>query len=137
MIVNFEIDEDVITSAIIDRIKDDWQSVICESVAENFDASDIAEYVSAYNIAREIDWDDVANNLEIDYEQLAEYVAGFANFKAEIAGLLWQQFSDEFGPSMKCVREEIAALNKELEDLSIPFWRKWFKRGNQEEVSTS
>ena len=137
MEVTFELDEDVITSSIMNRIKDDWQTVICESVAENFDASDIAEHVSTNDIAHEIDWDDVVNNLEIDYEQLAEYIAGFANFKAEVAGLMWQQFSDEFGASMKCVREEIAALNKELEDLSIPFWRKWFKRGNQEEVVAS
>lgn len=133
MIVNFEIDESALTDAIISAVEDDWKSDVCDTLAERFDASDIAEYVSTYEIARQLDMDDVFANVEMDYEELAELIIHAHNFKNEVAALMWQQFSDEFGASMKCVREELAVIHKELDDRAIPFWKRWFKNGDQEE----
>lgn len=133
MIVNFEIDEEVLTKAVIESLEESCKSEICESVAENFDASDIAEYVSTYDIARELDMDDVFSNVEMDYEELSELIIHAQNFKNDVAALMWQQFGEEFGASMKCVREELAAIHKELDDRAVPFWKRWFKNGDQEE----
>lgn len=133
MIVNFEIDEEVLTKAVIESLEESCKSEICESVAENIDASDIAEYVSTYDIARELDMDDVFSNVEMDYEELSELIIHAQNFKNDVAALMWQQFGEEFGASMKCVREELAAIHKELDDRAVPFWKRWFKNGDQEE----
>lgn len=134
MIVNFEFDEDNLVSTITEAAKDDWKDDICERVAENIDASDIAEYVSTYDIAREIDMDDVFSNVEMDYEQLSELIIHAQNFKHEVAGLMWQQFSEEFGASMKCVREELAVIHRELDHRAVPIWKRWFNNANKEET---
>ena len=133
MIVNFEIDEEVLTKAVIESLEESCKSEICENVAENIDASDIAEYVSTYEIARELDMDDVFANVEMDYEELAELIIHAHNFKNDVAALMWQQFSEEFGASMKCVREELAAIHKELDNRAVPFWKRWFCNADKEE----
>lgn len=139
MIVNFEIDESTLTDAIVSAVEDDWKSDICERLAEGYDASDIAEYISTYDIAHEIDMDDVFSNVEMNYEELAEHIVNGSdsNFKHEIAGLMWQQFSDEFGASMKCVREEIAMINAVLDARAIPFWKRWIGYANKKKVASS
>ena len=136
MIVNFEIDEEVLTKAVIESLEDSFKSEISEAVAENFDASDIAEYISTYDIARELDMDDVFANVEMNYEELAEHIVNGSgsNFKHEVAGLIWQQFSDEFGASMKCVREELAVIHRELDARAVPIWKRWFSNANKEET---
>ena len=137
MIVNFEFDDEALVDAVISSAKDAWQSDICERVAENIDVSDIAECVSTYDIAREIDMDDVFSNVEMDYEQLSELIIDAQNFKNDVAALMWQQFSDEFGASMKCVREEIALMNVDIERFNLPFWRRWFNLADKKEVAAS
>ena len=134
MIVNFEIDESTLTDAIVSAVEDDWKSDICDRIVELIDASDIAEYVSTYDIAREIDMDDVFSNVEMDYEQLSELIIHAQNFKHEVAGLMWQQFSEEFGASMKCVREELAVIHRELDARAVPIWKRWFNNANKEET---
>lgn len=139
MIVNFEIDESTLTDAIVSAVEDDWKSDICERLAEGYDASDIADHISTYDVAQEIDADAVFANIEINYEELAEHIVNGSdsNFKHEVAGLMWQQFSDEFGASMKCVREEIAMINAVLDAGAIPFWKRWIGYANKKKVATS
>jgi len=134
VIVNFEFDEDNLVSTIVEAAKDDWRDHICDTIAENIDASDIAEYVSTYDIARELDMDDVFSNVEIEYDDLAEHIVALTLFKNEVAGLMWQQFSDEFGASMKCVREELAVIHRELDARAVPIWKRWFSNSNKEET---
>ena len=134
MIVNFEIDEDVLTKAVIESLEESCKSEICENVAENIDASDIAEYVSTYDIARELDMDDVFSNVEMDYEELSELIIHAQNFKNDVAALMWQQFGEEFGASMKCVREELAVIHRELDARAVPIWKRWFSNANKEET---
>jgi hypothetical protein len=134
MIVNFEIDEEVLTKAVIESLEESCKSEICENVAQNFDASDIAEYVSTYDIARELDMDNVFSNVEMDYEELSKLIIHAHNFKNEVAALMWQQFSDEFGASMKCVREELAIIHRELDDRAVPFWKRWFSNADKKET---
>lgn len=131
MIVNFEIDEDVFKDAVVRSLEESCKSEICESVAENFDASDIAEYVSAYDIAHELDMDDVFSNVEMNYEELSELIIHAQNFKNDVAALMWQQFGEEFGASMKCVREELAVIHRELDARAIPIWKRWFSNVNK------
>jgi hypothetical protein len=38
---------------------------------------------------------------------------------------------------MKCVREEIAMINATLDARAVPFWKRWLKNGDQEEVVSS
>lgn len=135
MIVNLEIDTDALVESIIENIDDDWKTDVCERIVENIDASDIAEHVSAYEIAHQLDMDDVFANVEMDYEELSELVIHAHNFKNEVAALMWQQFSDEFGASMKCVREEIAALQKELDERPVACWKRWFKVGDKKKTN--
>lgn len=137
MIINFEIDQDELTSAIVASIEESYKSEICDIVADNIDASDIAECVSTYDISREIDMDDLFSNIEIDYAELADHIIDARNFKTDIASIMWQQFSDDFGAAMKCVREEIALMNVDIERLSLPFWRRWFNLADKEEVAAS
>jgi len=133
MIVNFEIDESALTDAIVSAVEDDWKSDICDKIVENIDASDVAEHIDTSEVAGHIDMDDLFANVEMDYEELSELIIHADNFKTDVAALMWQQFSEEFGASMKCVREELAAIHKELDDRAIPFWKRWFKNGDQEE----
>ena len=133
MIVNFEIDESALTDAIVSAVEDDWKSDICDKIVENIDASDVAEHIDTSEVAGHIDMDDLFANVEMDYEELSELIIHADNFKTDVAALMWQQFSEEFGASMKCVREELAAIHKELDDRTIPFWKRWFKNGDQEE----
>jgi hypothetical protein len=139
MIVNFEIDDSTLTDAIVSAVDDDWKSDICERLAESYDASDIADHISTYDVAQELDTDAVFANIEINYEELAEHIVNGSdsNFKHEVAGLMWQQFSEEFGASMKCVREEIAMINAALDARAVPFWKRWLKSGDQEEAVSS
>lgn len=137
MIVNFEIDESTLTDAIVSAVEDDWKSDICDRLAEGYDASDIAEYISTYDVAHELDMDDVFANVEMDYEDLAERIVAQDIFKQDVAGLMWQQFSDEFGASMKCVREEIAMINAVLDARAIPFWKRWIRYANKKKVASS
>jgi hypothetical protein len=134
MIVNFEFDEDNLVSAIIEAAKDDWRENICETIVENIDASDIAEYVSTYDIARELDMDDVFSNVEMDYEELSELIIHAQNFKNDVAALMWQQFGEEFGASMKCVREELAVIHRELDARAVPIWKRWFSNADKKET---
>jgi hypothetical protein len=134
MIVNFEFDEDNLVSAIIEAAKDDWHENICDTIVENIDASDIAEYVDTSEVAGHIDMDDLFSNVEIDYEELAEHIIDGTKFKDEVAALMWQQFSDEFGASMKCVREELAVIHRELDARAVPIWKRWFSNANKEET---
>jgi hypothetical protein len=134
VIVNFEIDEEVLTKAVIESLEDSFKSEISEAVAENFDASDIAEYISTYDIARELDMDDVFSNVEMDYEELSELIIHAQNFKNDVAALMWQQFGEEFGASMKCVREELAVIHRELDARAVPIWKRWFSNANKEET---
>lgn len=135
MIVNFEIDEEVLTKAVIESLEDSFKSEISEAVAENFDASDIAEYISTYDIARELDMDDVFSNVEMNYGELSDLIIHAQNFKNDVAALMWQQFGDEFGASMKCVREELAVIHRELDARAVPFWKRWFSNANKEETN--
>jgi len=48
--------------------------------------------------------------------------------------LMWQQFGEEFGASMKCVREELAVIHRELDDRAVPFWKRWFSSADKEET---
>ena len=134
MIVNFEIDEEVLTKAVVESLEESCKSEICESIAENFDASDIAEYISTYDIARELDMDDVFSNVEMDYEELSELIIHAQNFKNDVAALMWQQFGEEFGASMKCVREELAVIHRELDARAVPIWKRWFSNANKKEI---
>lgn len=135
MIVNFEFDEDNLVSAIIEAAKDDWRENICDTIAENIDASDIAEHVSTHDVAQEIDMEDLFANVEIDYEELVEHIIDGTKFKNEVADLMWQQFSEEFGASMKCVREELAVIHRELDDRAVPIWKRWFSSANKKETN--
>lgn len=137
MIFEISVDDSELVPAIAKELSENWQSDICEAVAENFDASDIAEHVSVSDIAGEIDMDELFANVEIDYEELAEHIIDAKNFKQDIVSKMWLQFGDEFGASMKCVREELAIIRKELDDNAIPFWKRWFKNGNTPEVEAS
>jgi enoyl-[acyl-carrier-protein] reductase (NADH) len=137
MIVNFEIDEEVLTKAVVESLEESCKSEICESVAENFDASDIAEYISTYDVARELDMDDLFANVEMNYEELSGLIIHADNFKDDVAALMWQQFSEEFGASMKCVREEIAMINAALDARAIPFWKRWIGYANKKKVASS
>ncbi len=137
MIVNFEIDEEVLTKAVVESLEDSFKSEISEAVAENIDASDIAEYIEPSDIAEHIDMEDLFSNVEIDYEELSDLIIHAQNFKNDVAALMWQQFGDEFGASMKCVREEIALMNVDIERLTLPFWRRWFNLADKEEVAAS
>lgn len=137
MIINFEIDEDVLVKAVVEAVTDDWKSEICEGVADSYHASDIAEHVSTYDIAHELDMDDLFSNVELDYEELADLIIHAKNFKNDVAELMWQQFSDEFGASMKCVREELRVMSDEIESLNRPFWKRWLNIGNTPEVEAS
>jgi hypothetical protein len=134
MIVNFEIDEEVLTKAVVDSLEESCKSEISEMVANSIDVSDIAEYVSTYDVARELDMDDVFANVEMDYEELSELIIDAHNFKHEVAALMWQQFSDEFGASMKCVREELAIIHRELDARAVPIWKRWFSNANKKET---
>ena len=134
MVINFEIDENVLITNILDRVDDDWKSDICEKVTENIDASDVAEHIDTSEVAGHIDMDDLFSNVEIDYEELSELIIHADNFKTDVAALMWQQFSEEFGASMKCVREEIAVIHRELDDRAVPFWKRWFNNGNKKET---
>ena len=134
MIVNFEIDEEVLTKAVIESLEDSFKSEISEAVAENFDASDIAEHISTYDIAHELDMDDVFSNVEMNYEELSELIIHAQNFKNDVAALMWQQFGEEFGASMKCVREELAVIHRELDARAVPIWKRWFSNANKEET---
>lgn len=135
MIVNFEIDEEVLTKAVIESLEDSFKSEISEAVAENFDASDIAEHISTYDIAHELDMDDVFSNVEMNYEELSELIIHAQNFKNDVAALMWQQFGEEFGASMKCVREELAVIHRELDARAVPIWKRWFSNANKEETN--
>jgi len=139
MIVNFEFDEDVLVEAVVSSAKYDWKDDICLRVAANIDPSDVAEYLETSEVAEHIDMEDLFANVEINYEELAEHIinGSDSNFKHEVAGLMWQQFSEEFGASMKCVREEIAMINAALDARAIPFWKRWLKNGDQEEAVSS
>lgn len=139
MIVNFEIDDSTLTDAIVSAVEDDWKSDICDRVVELIDASDIAEHIDTSEVAGHIDMDDLFSNVEINYEELAEHIVNGSdsNFKHEVAGLMWQQFSDEFGASMKCVREEIAMINVALDTRAIPFWKRWIGYANKKKVASS
>ena len=134
MIVNFEIDESALTEAIVSAVEDDWKSDICDKIVENIDASDIAEHVSTYEVAHELDMDDVFSNVEMDYEELSELIIHAHNFKNDVAALMWQQFSEEFGASMKCVREELAVIHRELDARAVPIWKRWFSNANKKET---
>ena len=134
MIVNFEIDTDTLVANILDKVDDDWKSDICEKVTENIDASDVAEHIDTSEVAGHIDMDDLFSNVEIDYEELSEHIIQADNFKNDIAALMWQQFSDEFGASMKCVREELAIIHRELDARAVPIWKRWFSSANKKET---
>lgn len=134
MIVNFEIDTDALVTSIIENVNDDWKTDVCDRIVENIDASDIAEHVSTHDVAQEIDMEDLFSNVEIDYEELAEHIIDGTKFKNEVADLMWQQFSDEFGASMKCVREELAVIHRELDARAVPIWKRWFSSANKEET---
>jgi len=137
MIVNFEFDDEALIEAVVSSAKDDWKEDICEQITAQFDASDIAEHISVWDIAHEIDMEEFYANFEIEYEDLANNIIDANNFKEMIAGLMWQQFSEEFGASMKCVREEIAMINAALDARAVPFWKRWLKSGDQEEAVSS
>ena len=133
MIVNFEIDEEILTKAVIESLEESCKSEICETVAENIDASDIAEHISTYDIAHELDMEDLFSNVEMDYEELSDLIIHADNFKNDVAALMWQQFGEEFGASMKCVREELAVIQRELDARAVPIWKRWFSNANKEE----
>ena len=133
MIFEINVDDSELVPAIAKELSDDWKSDICETVAENFDASDIAEHISVWDVAHEIDMEEFYANFEIEYEDLANNIIDANNFKEMIAGLMWQQFSDEFGASMKCVREELAVIHRELDARAVPFWKRWFCNADKEE----
>jgi hypothetical protein len=137
MIVNFEIDTDTLVANILDKVDDDWKSDICEKVTENIDASDVAEHIEPSDIAEHIDMEDLFANVEIDYEELSELIIHADNFKSDVAALMWQQFSDEFGASMKCVREELAVIHRELDARAVPIWKRWFSNANKKETSVA
>jgi len=137
MIVNFEFDDEALIEAVVSSAGDDWKDDICERVAENIDPSDVAEHIETSEVARHIDMEDLFSNVEIDYEELAEHIIDGTKFKNEVADLMWQQFSEEFGASMKCVREEIAMINAALDARAVPFWKRWLKSGDQEEAVSS
>jgi len=134
MIVNFEIDEEVLTAAVVESLEESCKSDICEQVTENIDASDVAEHIDTSEIAGHIDMDDLFANVEMDYEELSELIIHADNFKTDVAALMWQRFSDEFGASMKCVREELAVIHRELDDRAVPFWKRWLSNANKEET---
>ena len=125
MIVNFEFDEDPLVEAVVTSAEDDWKDDICERVANNIDASDLAEH---------IDMEDLFANVEIDYEELSDLIIHADNFKNDVAALMWQQFGEEFGASMKCVREELAVIHRELDARAVPIWKRWFSNANKEET---
>jgi hypothetical protein len=133
VIVNFEIDEEILTKAVIESLEESCKSKICETVAENIDASDIAEHISTYDIAHELDMEDLFSNVEMDYEELSDLIIHADNFKNDVAALMWQQFGEEFGASMKCVREELAVIHRELDARAVPIWKRWFSNANKEE----
>lgn len=137
MIVNFEIDEEVLTKAVVESLEESCKSEICENVAENIDASDLAEHIEPSDIAEHIDMEDLFANVEIDYEELSDFIIHADNFKNDVAALMWQQFGEEFGASMKCVREEIAMINAAIDARAVPFWKRWLKNGDQEEAVSS
>ena len=137
MIVNFEIDEEILTKAVIESLEESCKSEICEAVAENIDVSDLAEHIEPSDIAEHIDMEDLFSNVEINYEELSDLIIHADNFKNDVAALMWQQFGEEFGASMKCVREEIDMINAALDARAVPFWKRWLKNGNQEEVVSS
>jgi hypothetical protein len=137
VIINFEIDEEILTKAVIESLEESCKSEICENVADNIDASDLAEHIEPSDIAEHIDMEDLFANVEIDYEELSELIIHAQNFKNDVAALMWIQFGEEFGASMKCVREELAVIRKELDDRAVPFWKRWFKNGDQEEISVA
>lgn len=134
MIVNFEIDEEILTKAVIESLEESCKSAICEAVAENIDVSDLAEHISTYDIAHELDMEDLFSNVEMDYEELSELIIHADNFKNDVAALMWQQFGEEFGASMKCVREELAVIQRELDARAVPIWKRWFSNANKEET---
>lgn len=137
MIVNFEIDEEILTRAVIESLEESCKSEICEAVAENIDTSDLAEHIEPSDIAEHIDMEDLFSNVEIDYEELSDLIIHADNFKNDVATLMWQRFGEEFGASMKCVREEIAMINAVLDARAVPFWKRWLKNGDQEEAVSS
>jgi hypothetical protein len=134
MIFEINVDDSELVPAVAKELSENWQSDICETVAEKFDASDIAEHISVWDIAHEIDMEEFYANFEIEYEDLANNIIDANNFKEMIAGLMWQQFSEEFGASMKCVREELAVIHRELDDRAVPIWKRWFCNANKEET---
>jgi hypothetical protein len=135
MIFEINVDDSEIVSAVARELSENWQSDICETVAEKFDASDIAEHISVWDVAHEIDMEEFYANFEIEYEDLANNIIDANNFKEMIAGLMWQQFSEEFGASMKCVREELAVIHRELDARAVPIWKRWFSNANKEETN--
>jgi hypothetical protein len=134
MIFEINVDDSELVPAVAKELSENWQSDICETVAEKFDASDIAEHISVWDIAHEIDMEEFYANFEIEYEDLANNIIDANNFKEMIAGLMWQQFSEEFGASMKCVREELAVIHRELDARAVPIWKRWFSNANKEET---
>lgn len=134
MIVNFEFDEDPLVEAVVTSAEDDWKDDICERVANNIDASDLAEHIEPSDIAEHIDMEDLFANVEIDYEELSDLIIHADNFKNDVAALMWQQFGEEFGASMKCVREELAVIHRELDARAVPIWKRWFSNANKEET---
>jgi hypothetical protein len=135
MIFEINVDDSEIVSAVARELSENWQSDICETVAEKFDAPDIAEHISVWDVAHEIDMEEFYANFEIEYEDLANNIIDANNFKEMIAGLMWQQFSEEFGASMKCVREELAVIHRELDARAVPIWKRWFSNANKEETN--
>jgi hypothetical protein len=134
VIVNFEFDEDPLVEAVVTSAEDNWKDDICERVAKNIDASDLAEHIEPSDIAEHIDMEDLFANVEIDYEELSDLIIHADNFNIEIAALIWQKFSEEFGASMKCVREELAVIHRELDARAVPIWKRWFSNANKEET---
>ena len=131
MFVNFEIDEELLIKAVVESLENSFKSEISEAVAENIDASDIAEHISTDDIANELDMDDVFANVEMNYEELSDLIIHADNFNIEIAALMWKKFSEEFGASMECVREELAVIHRELDARAVPIWKKWFSNANE------
>jgi hypothetical protein len=134
MIFEINVDDSELVPAVAKELSENWQSDICEAVAEKFDASDIAEHVSVWDIAHEIDMEEFYANFEIEYEDLANNIIDANNFKEMIAVLMWQKFIEEFGASMRCMREEIAVIHSELDARAVPFWKRWFNNGNKKEI---
>ena len=124
----FQVSDDEVISGIVQVIYEDKFDYLVEVILDKYDMDNIAEHIDLRNLADYISMTDLGeeidvNEIEIDYDDLA--------------GKVWDRFADEFGPSMKCVREELAIINEVLNDLRRPFWKRWLNIGKEAAVETA